>query len=148
MNRRTTLMLQLLFAVLALLALALTVWAISAFAQQWSFQTSARALQELLGSQPSGNLNHFLDAQPERVIALVLPDQSGESPAWSIYLPLATTVVSILGFLTTTWLAWRKERRETARETMELERLRLEIEALKRRIEQTAPAGDPPPTNN
>lgn len=149
MTRRTTLTLQLFFAVLALLALALTLWAIAAFARQWSFDAPARALQELLGSSLADDpLNSFLGAQSGRVVALVLPDQAGQSPGWSIYLPLVTTVVSILGFLTTTWLAWRKERRETAREAMELERLRLEVEALKRRVEQTTPTGAPPASNN
>lgn len=148
MNRRTLLILQLTFAVLALLALALTVWGISALAQQWRFEISARELQTLLGSQANDDLNTFLSTRPGRVVAVVLPDQSGPSASWSIYLPLITTVVSILGFLATTWLAWRKERRETAREALELERLRLEVEALKRRMEQTTQTGNPPQSNN
>ncbi len=144
MNRRTTLNLQLLFAVLALIGLGLTVWALWAFVQQWSFETSTRALQEMLGTGGNHLLNALLASKPGRAVAVILLQQSDQPAVWSVYLPLITTVVSILGFLTTTWLAWRKERRDTRREQLELERLRLEVEALRRQMEAATPAGESP----
>lgn len=140
MNRRTTLTLQLLCAVLALVGLGLTLWALWAFVQQRSFETSTLALQEMLGTNGNPALNTLLVSKPGHAVAVVLLQPYDQLAVWSVYLPLITTVVSILGFLTTTWLAWRKERRETQREQLELERLRLEVERLKRLIETPASA--------
>jgi hypothetical protein len=134
MNRRTLLTWQLAFAILALVALALTVLAVAGFVQTWQFSISARDLLALQGSDRPPEWEILGATGSGRVTAVVVPDEAGPANSWSVYLPLIATVVSILGFLSTTLLAWRKERRDTRREALELEHLRLEVEELKRKL--------------
>lgn len=144
MTQRTAFILQVAFAVLALVALGLTVWAFSAYARQWSFVVSTGELLDILGLGQENGLQGFLETRPGRVTAVVVPDEAGPSTAWAIYLPLATTIVSILAFLSTAVLAWRKERRDVKRESLELEHLKLQIEELRRQLEkQGQPLGQP-----
>ncbi len=56
-----------------------------------------------------------------------------------VVVPLATSFLSLVGFVSTTVLAWRKERRDVAiadlehqRQLLELEKARLELERIKR----------------
>jgi len=49
---------------------------------------------------------------------------------------LATSVASFFGFLITTGIAWRKERREGESADLDLERKKLELESLRLDIEK------------
>lgn len=49
---------------------------------------------------------------------------------------VGTSIASLLGTITTTILAWRKERRDTQAAELERERQRLEIERLKLQLER------------
>jgi hypothetical protein len=137
MTRRTLSNLQLAFAILAAVAFGLTLWAALSFVQAHSFTVTSRDLMSFLGQDVRPALQAFLSSATGSVTAVAV---DGESTPWSICLPLIATVVSILGFLSTTLLAWRKERRESSREALELERLRLEIEDLKSKTAQHQPA--------
>ena len=59
---------------------------------------------------------------------------------------LATSGASLAGFLLTSGLAWRKERRESKHSEVDLERKRLEVEKLK--MELAAKAHDDAKTNS
>lgn len=58
------------------------------------------------------------------------------------FIAVATSVASLLGTITTTILAWRKDRRDTAAAELERERQRLEIEQLKRQLARQKNDGD------
>ena len=51
-----------------------------------------------------------------------------------VFASLVTFVTTFLGFLVTTIMTWRKERRETYHASVELEKNKLEIEKLRREI--------------
>ena len=108
MSRRNLLLLQLTFALLAIVALGLTVWASLSFVQAHSFTLTSRDLMSFLGQDTRPLLQSLLASAPGEITAVAVAE---DSAPWSIYLPLIATVVSILGFLSTTALAWRKERR-------------------------------------
>ncbi len=57
---------------------------------------------------------------------------------------LFTSVTSILGFIVTTIMAWRKEKRELQNAGLDSERNRLEIEKLRRELA----AGNKPDENS
>ena len=66
-----------------------------------------------------------------------------DDPRFVLGITVMTATISLAGFVSTTWLAWRKESRESAsyklqaeRQQLEIERLRLELE--KERGKQTA----------
>ena len=44
---------------------------------------------------------------------------------------LVTTLMSLVGFISKTWLAWRKERRDAVSYRLRVERQQLEIEQLR-----------------
>jgi hypothetical protein len=136
MSRRNLLLLQLTFALVAIVALGLTVWALLSFVHDHSFTLTSRDLMSFLGQDMRPVLQSLLASATGDITAVAVAE---DNAPWSIYLPLIATVVSILGFLSTTVLAWRKERRESSREALELERLRLEIEDLKHKVAQQQP---------
>lgn len=144
--RRKILILQLAFSGLALLSLGLTVWAILAMAGRWSFLLPAPVLADVLGPDLAPSWQAFLDAVPGRVLAIALP-ASAPADVWAIALPLATTIVSVLAFLSTSVLAWRKERRQSTIDSLEIEHLRLEIEELKRKLEKSGQQRPSPPAS-
>ena len=133
MSQRNLLLLQLAFALLAIVALGFAVWALQGYVQEHSFTVTSRDLMSFLGQDMRPVLQSILASTTGDITAVALAE---DSAPWSIYLPLIATVVSILGFLSTTVLAWRKERRESSREALELERLRLEIEDLRHKVAQ------------
>ena len=51
-----------------------------------------------------------------------------------VFASLVTSVTTFLGFLVTTGMTWRKERRETDHASVELEKNKLELEKLRREI--------------
>ncbi len=59
-----------------------------------------------------------------------------EAPSLVLILSTATTVVSLIGLLSTNLLAWRREARESRETEVELQRQRLEIEKLKLELEK------------
>jgi hypothetical protein len=59
-----------------------------------------------------------------------------EAPSLVLVLSTATTVVSLIGLLSTNLLAWRREARESRETEVELQRQRLEIEKLKLELEK------------
>ncbi len=59
-----------------------------------------------------------------------------DAPSLVLVLSTATTVVSLIGLLSTNLLAWRREARETRETELELQRQRLEIEKLKLELEK------------
>lgn len=44
---------------------------------------------------------------------------------------LLTSITSLVGFIITTWIAWRRERREQQFADLDLEKVRLEVEKLR-----------------
>ena len=57
--------------------------------------------------------------------------QSGE---FVVFASLVTFVTAFLGFLVTTLMTWRKERRETNHASLALEKNKLDLETLRREI--------------
>jgi transposase-like protein len=51
-------------------------------------------------------------------------------------LPIVTSIISALGFISTTVMAWRKEKRDEGVAQLELERQRIELEKVKLELEQ------------
>lgn len=79
------------------------------------------------------------------IAAILLLWQSGprdmtadgiEDPRFVLGLTLVTAATSLAGFVSTTWLAWRKERRDAASYKLQVERQQLEIERLRLELEQ------------
>jgi len=60
---------------------------------------------------------------------LGLEDQ-GPFP-WLSIVSVATSVISLLGVILTTWAAWRKERRESRDADLEYEKKKLELELMR-----------------
>jgi len=50
---------------------------------------------------------------------------------------LLTSLTSLIGFLSTTIISWRKEHRESSYEKLEMEKRKLEIEKLKKELNKT-----------
>lgn len=59
-----------------------------------------------------------------------------DAPGLVLILSTATSVVSLIGLLSTNLLAWRREARDTREAELELQRQRLEIEKLKLELEK------------
>ena len=59
-----------------------------------------------------------------------------DAPSLVLILSTATSVVSLIGLLSTNLLAWRREARDTREAELELQRQRLEIEKLKLDLEK------------
>jgi len=142
LSRRTLFTLQILFAVLGLIGLALLVWTSAAAVNAQQFTVSVRGLLTLLGPLQAGDLASLL-AESGETVTIAVQSEADANSRWTVILSLATTVVSILGFLSTTWLAWRRENRDREREGLELERLRLEIEKLRRELMDLKPTPTP-----
>ena len=134
-GRRTILTAQLALASLALISLALTLWAFSIYVGRWSFSLSLAELNTIVTQSEMPGLSALGPGGAGRIVAVAVSNDVS-ADTLLIYLPLATTIVSILGFLSATLLAWRKERREIKRDSLEIERLRLEIEQLRLQIEK------------
>lgn len=60
----------------------------------------------------------------------------GEAPSLVLILSTATSLVSLIGLLSTNLLAWRREARDSREAELELQRQRLEIEKLKLELEK------------
>ena len=130
-NHRMILTAQLAFASLALVSFVLTLWAFSVYVSRWSFSLSLAELSNIVTQEEMPGLTALASGGGGRIDAVAMT-----ADTLLIYLPLATTIVSILGFLSATLLAWRKERRDTRRDSLEIERLRLEIEQLKLQLDK------------
>lgn len=130
-NHRMILTAQLAFASLALVSFVLTLWAFSVYVSRWSFSLSLAELSNIVTQEEMPGLTALASGAGGRIDAVAMT-----ADTLLIYLPLATTIVSILGFLSATLLAWRKERRDTRRDSLEIERLRLEIEQLKLQLDK------------
>jgi preprotein translocase subunit SecF len=70
-----------------------------------------------------------------------------DDPRIALGILLVTTLMSLIGFISKTWLAWRKERRDAVsyrlrveRQQLEIEQLRLELEKEKAKEMQNQPA--------
>jgi hypothetical protein len=59
-----------------------------------------------------------------------------ESTTWVSMVSLLTSGASLIGFLVTTGISWRKERREGRHEDLDLEKKKLELEKLRLDIER------------
>ncbi|MEA3335762.1 MAG: hypothetical protein U9R25_07605 [Chloroflexota bacterium] len=137
LKRRRTLLLQLALAVLALVSLLVTLWAVANYVQQWSFSLPTKTVLEMVDPQQETRWQDTLTIAINGVEAIVAPSTLDRSDLIAIILPLITTVVSVLALLSTTWLAWRRERREARKDAFEIEQLRLEIESLRRSLQET-----------
>lgn len=69
-----------------------------------------------------------------------------EDPRIALGILLVTTSMSLIGFISKTWLAWRKERSDAVsyrlrieRQQLEIEQLRLELEKERAKQSQTGP---------
>ncbi len=60
-----------------------------------------------------------------------LSEDIADDPRIALSIALVTAATSLVGFVSTTWLAWRKERREGSVFRLQVERQQLEIERLK-----------------
>lgn len=59
-----------------------------------------------------------------------------DDPRFVLGISLTTAAISLAGFVSTTWLAWRKESRESASYKLQVERQQLEIERLRLELEK------------
>ncbi len=73
-----------------------------------------------------------------RVYTLPDPSRAPELGPQLAYLilvvSLLTSIISLLGFVITTFFAWRKERREREHSDLDLEKKRLEVERLRQEL--------------
>ncbi len=65
-----------------------------------------------------------------------------DDPRLVLGITLMTATISLVGFVSTTWLAWRKESRESVSYKLQLERQQLEIERLRLELEKERGKGD------
>lgn len=65
-----------------------------------------------------------------------------QSPSMVLAISLATSVVSLIGLLSTNLLAWRREAREARAAEFQLQRQQLEIEKLKLELEKQKREGE------
>ncbi|MCB0205037.1 MAG: hypothetical protein H6649_11385 [Caldilineae bacterium] len=66
----------------------------------------------------------------------VVSDGLVNDPRVVLGVTLMTATISLVGFISTTWLAWRKESRESASYRLQMERQQLEIERLRLELEK------------
>lgn len=59
-----------------------------------------------------------------------------DDPRFVLGITVMTATVSLAGFVSTTWLAWRKESRDSASYKLQVERQQLEIERLRLELEK------------
>lgn len=59
-----------------------------------------------------------------------------DDPRLVVGITLVTAATSLVGFVSTTWLAWRKESRDSASYKLQVERQQLEIERLRIELEK------------
>ena len=59
-----------------------------------------------------------------------------DDPRLVLGITLVTAATSLVGFISTTWLAWRKESRNSASYKLQVERQQLEIERLRLELEK------------
>ena len=59
-----------------------------------------------------------------------------DDPRLVLGVTLVTAATSLVGFVSTTWLAWRKESRDSASYKLQVERQQLEIERLRLELEK------------
>ncbi|MGE5139908.1 MAG: hypothetical protein ACM3JD_10620 [Rudaea sp.] len=78
---------------------------------------------------------------------LAPPPSPGPTPDNSIVtfvLPVVASALSLLGFVSTTFLAWRKERRDARIGDLELERAKLELEKTRMELDKLKGPGPNP----
>ncbi len=79
------------------------------------------------------------DGEPSNAGEPVIPAPSSPSTSsggWALFTSILTSVVSFVGFLTTTIITWRKEKRESDLAAMERKKLELELEKSKLELEE------------
>lgn len=59
-----------------------------------------------------------------------------DDPRIALAILLVTTLISLIGFISKTWLAWRKERRDAVTYRLQVERQQLEIEQSRLELER------------
>ena len=69
--------------------------------------------------------------------------EGGSSATLLTWISLITSLTTLLGVISTTYLGWRKEARETEAAERERQRHELEIECLRRELERSGEAPDP-----
>lgn len=74
-----------------------------------------------------GRIYRLLD--PFRV-----PEVGSQITTLIMVVSLLTSIISLLGFVITTFFAWRKERREREHSDLDLEKKRLEVERLRQEL--------------
>jgi hypothetical protein len=89
-------------------------------------------------------------AQPGEPVRPFTPPLGAAPPTAYPVVPLITAVasfvtalVALMGFVYTSVLTWRKERREKVLAELEVEKLRLENDKLRQEMEQTSSSGKP-----
>jgi hypothetical protein len=68
-------------------------------------------------------------------------DAGDPAAAIGLWLSALSAITALVGLVSTLWLGWRKERREVVQHQVELEKLRLEVEMLRRELHSAQGSG-------
>jgi hypothetical protein len=80
------------------------------------------------------------DATPQPIAAPV--EHSDPISVAALWISAVSAITALLGLAMSTWLGWRKERREVVQAKAELERTQLEIEKLRRDLARSQNTAD------
>jgi hypothetical protein len=85
---------------------------------------------------PAGNASgaESITPEPQDSTAADGSEEPDATALAGLWLSAISAITALLGLVSSLWLGWRKEQREVAQHTLELERTRLEIEQLKREL--------------
>ncbi|WP_028220416.1 hypothetical protein [Paraburkholderia oxyphila] len=128
---------------LVIFALSLVVWAV-AYQREVARSVTKNATPSALSPALQANIDRLTKEwmdQPIRKDPGSVPQELNSPVLW---ISTISSVASLIGALTTTFIAVRKERRESTRASLENEKLELENTRLRRELEAKGAADEPP----
>jgi hypothetical protein len=84
--------------------------------------------------------------EPQATTAVDGQGQPDATAMAGLWLSAISAITTLLGLVSSLWLGWRKEKREVAQYLLELERVRLEVEKLKRDLGKSSEVTPAAPT--